>query len=453
MPNLDLLAIETFAFTPHLETSAEICLEKNSHGNSVGFAFLHVYNPDDNVTGTSRHSKIRKLRSILTKKGILWAREPYVSPVTWFHASYLSRVLERNLKNLEQLKQWHYKGAHLGLGLASSLIDKSGNSFPEVRSHMSLIKAYLLGSILVYEKTCKLLTSYKPRQILLFNGRFALSRPVVEAAKQAGIKILFHERGANQGKYFLGNYVPHDFEGHRQAIIRLWHNRTTDAAEVADSFFSNRRSGDGIGWLSFTKHQIRGKLPPCNTKRRVVFFTSTDTEIEALGDSAKQQPFKSQRELVLWLINYAASTDAIELIIRLHPNFSSGDSEPDRIWWESLEGRNVQVVNASSTVDSYALADSANLVIVYGSTIGIESTYLGKPVINFGQSLYRGLGCTYEPACLADAQRLIDSENLATLPRSSCLPFGYYMMMFGEPYKYYRPHNLFEGVLLDKSLA
>jgi len=74
--SLDLLAIETFSFTPHLETSGEICINERLAGSSVGFVFIYVDNPDDDPCspllaplGRHKRKKVDKLQWLLLPRG------------------------------------------------------------------------------------------------------------------------------------------------------------------------------------------------------------------------------------------------------------------------------------------------------------------------------------------------------------------------------------------------
>ena len=68
---------------------------------------------------------------------------------------------------------------------------------------------------------------------------------------------------------------------------------------------------------------------------------------------------------------------------------------------------NVQVFDSGETVDSYALLDHSQLVLVYTSTIGLESVLSGKPTIVSGQTHYNNKGFTDDPAYIGDYDELL----------------------------------------------
>jgi capsule polysaccharide export protein KpsC/LpsZ len=57
----------------------------------------------------------------------------------------------------------------------------------------------------------------------------------------------------------------------------------------------------------------------------------------------------------------------------------------------------VSLVLPDSDISSYRLVELAHVVLVYTSTIGLESALQGKPVVVAGQTHYRSKGFTLDP--------------------------------------------------------
>ena len=60
-------------------------------------------------------------------------------------------------------------------------------------------------------------------------------------------------------------------------------------------------------------------------------------------------------------------------------------------WREKLRNLDAQVIQPEEEFDSYALIESSDLVLTFGSTTGVEAVALGKPSLLLGESLYSGL--------------------------------------------------------------
>ena len=88
--------------------------------------------------------------------------------------------------------------------------------------------------------------------------------------------------------------------------------------------------------------------------------------------------------------------------------------------------------------------DACEKVISFGSTMGIESVYWGKPSILAGRSIYEDLGGCYIPN---DHEELIDliNDQLNPLSNLGALKYGYFQSLAGIPYIYYNPESLFKG--------
>src|SRR5262249_31239819 len=142
----------------------------------------------------------------------------------------------------------------------------------------------------------------------------------------------------------------------------------------------------------------------------------------------------------------------IELIIRVHPGTETKSCR-EREWWNGLSGFNVRLESSASKTDSYALAESADTVVTYSSSMGAEASFFGKPLILLGDTDYRGLGCAYEPETLDDLEFLLAQTVLLPKPAEAALPYAYYNLIFGREYRIYRPSNLFQGSFKDIELG
>ena len=458
---MDTLIIESFFWTPHLETAGEIAITEVMSGKKVGFCFIYSDNPDlisrnpldkfKTLIGVGCRTKIKNLEKILIQHGVEIIQE---SPLTSNVVEDIRNFVFNSPLNLDELRKYEYKGAKLGLSVVSSLISKLRCSEPDVTENAHLIQEYLLSSATVFEKTKSVLQKIRPQKIISFNGRFACCKPIFEAADQMDIQLQYHERGATFNRYEIFNKQPHDFAYIREEVKSFWEKADSSKEEIAHRFFQRKKQGDGIGWTSFVEQQQKGLVPQQVSKRKVVYFSSSDDEFAAIGDLIKHPIFSSQKHAIQNLISWVSNQQDCHLTIRVHPHISK-KSLADITWWSSsnLKGRNVEVISPDSEVDSYALIDWADVVVSYGSTIGVEATYWGKPSIMIGDSTYSGFGCVYEPKSMMELYHLLEVEDLKPLPQVACLPYGFYSLSMGKVYKYYNPHDLFSGDFLGTPLT
>ena len=103
-------------------------------------------------------------------------------------------------------------------------------------------------------------------------------------------------------------------------------------------------------------------------------------------------------------------------------------------------------------IDTYALMDAADIVVTFGSTIGAEAAFWGKPVVLLGNSFYDRLEGFYVPATHEEAIVLLQ-QDLQPIPSKDVLKYGYWELERGIYYKYYKGTALFEGTFMGKSIA
>ena len=453
---MDLLAIETFSVTPHLETTAEICVTEAQAGHSVGFAYIHTDNPDyerkfswqHRMLGAGPRKKVARLMPLLQSHGVVAINPPKL-PAAARRATH--GFATQHVRTIDDLKKLVYKGAPLGIGVASSLITKTRDPAPDVTKFRTLITRYLRASAIVFESASALIHEHRPKAVLVFNGRFACSKPIVEAARQMKVECFFQERGSTLERYIVHPGCIHSFAYHRRCIGEMWAQAGPERAEIGRSFFAGSRQGDGICWPSCIGHQIRDVMPPRRHGRRIVYFSSSDEEYAAVEDACPHTCFDSQRHAIEFLVEWTRHQPDVEFVIRMHPN-QEGKPEADPRYWDSLEGHNIVVERPESATDSYALAESADLVITYGSTMGVEAAFLGKPVLLLCDSNYSGLDSVYEPQTPEEVVALMSQSVLPPKPKENCLPYGYYALTFGTPYRFYQPKSLFEGSFMGITL-
>ncbi|AOX03971.1 hypothetical protein BJP34_35140 [Moorena producens PAL-8-15-08-1] len=456
---MDLLLIESSSFSPALGTAGEIAINAAVAGKKTGFSFLYVDNPEDPRWMCNRQSqrfgkrswkhKVSKVESLLRNYGVTTLPDEFLSEKTRLT---IQDYVQNAPHSLRELKAYKYNDADLGLATVSSLISQTLSSHPDPDHHYPLIQRFLLCSAMVYEKARALLLKNKPQKIIAWNGRTASKKGIFEAAKQLGVEVQYSERGATKDRYELFDQPPHDLAYIREQIKTYWQQAGMDREELGHTFYKNKRQGEGIGSTRFTSEQQQGLVPEQTANhRQIVYYSSSDDEYAAVGDLVKHPIFKNQREAVKSLITWASNQMDCYLTIRIHPHLQKKSLE-DRNWWNSLTGKNVQVIPPDSKVDSYALMDWADVVVTYGSTTGVEAAYWGKPSVLLGDSMYSELGCVYQPRSEAEVYPLLENDTLAPLPQETCLPYGYYSLRKGMTYNYYNPKTAFTGDFLGEPL-
>ena len=458
--NLKYLIIETVAAKPHLETAGEIALARLEEGYEVVFAFLGRDLPwiDCDLpswlkwVGCSMDKRVVQFERIIADRGVAVRSVPALPD----HVQKSCRVYADQFSGgLDELRQYRYANVPLGLGCASSLISWSQDNQFDPAAYRQTTRAALLAAALTYERAIFLIRTEKPDSVVTFNGRFATCRPIVEAAATEGVPLLRHERGATNTKYDLFKESVHSYDYIRNRIEIAWQKADpTEREKDGHEYFVRRRNGDDFGWYSVVNRQKRGKIRPWTLgKIKILYFSSNDDEFAAVSDTIAPGYWGTQFKALTSLIRVCEGIDHVELFVRLHPYLTTKSwAERDR--WHTLCGKNVITIPEETDIDTYAQLESADVVVSYGSTIGIEATYWCKPSILMGPAQYAGTGVCMEPQSIAELSQLLrNAKELVASPRARCLPYGNYHLNRGTLFRFYKPESKFEGTFLGDRLS
>lgn len=433
------------AWIPHLGTDLEIATKHLDAGDEV-----HIIQCSGDLPSCESNPSHTKFRCIACRyqldKGLSLINLPQQNRHE-LALNDFSRCLDLpDFHSIEELNSFEINNIDIGMAVASTLISKTRDPNPNVSNFKNYIHENILMANSIYDAMKYHLQQIEPDVFYLFNGRFAAIRPALRAAQNLGIKTFVHERAGVSQKYTLSeDTYPHDVEYQKNIINTFWDNGRpdTEKEDFAKQWFEDRRAGKDQGWYSFTKSQKKRKLPNGfdASKRNISIYISSEDEFAAI--EGWQNPiYKNQTDAINAIIN-ADTDENIRFYLRIHPNLKGLDNTQTRELSE-LKDTNITVIPADSKIDSYELMDACEKVITFGSTMGIESVYWGKPSILAGRSIYEDLGGCYIPN---DHEELIDliNDQLNPLSNLGALKYGYFQSLAGIPYIYYNPESLFKG--------
>ncbi len=358
---------------------------------------------------------------------------------------------------IDELRTFSIGGVNHGMEAASSVITFLRDPKPDMRAHRALVQRSLFTSVALFRATFDLIDQIKPDLGYVLNGRFASQRPVVRALQCKGIKFSTFEVGHNWHKYILieGTFF-HDLGNKKRQIENHWADQVPLAEKewAAHKFFRDRRYGSGNEYpeAHFKRNQREGVLPAAFdiTKRNIAIFNSSEDEFAAV--EGYQNPiYEDQIDGLRQLICSSEIDRNIRFHLRVHPNLGNVINYQTRAI-EELKSDNLTVISANESVDSYALMESAEKVLTFGSAMSIESAYWGRPSILIGREPYEHLGACYTPGSHAEALALINNPTLSTLSKLGALKYGYYMVSRDVAYQHFDPKtNTIHGRILEPS--
>ena len=357
------------------------------------------------------------------------------------------QVLPKSYGSFAELYQLKVQNFDLGAAVLSTLNSHLEDPDPDPSVHHELTWSILSAAYAAYSALDRYLSKNVCDLFYLLNGRIANFRAALRACQRHGVRCLVHERGSDLNSYTLAeNTMPHD-----PSHVKKYFAATLAKAEsleqkevIARQFYSERREGKIANWVSFTEQQVRGSVPEgwLESPVRIAAFSSTESEFACLREFFPQPIHASQAEGFERIIHDLARNQFNGIfVVRIHPN-SAGTKADFTERLRALPYAFFRIIAPDDKVDSYALLQTAQKILSFGSTMGIEGAYWGVPSIVARWAAYQDLGSTYNPTSHAELMDLL-LRPLDPKPIAGAIDYGFYAKRFGTRLKYVTPLGTF----------
>ncbi len=351
--------------------------------------------------------------------------------------------------SLQQLIDFKVDGFDVGYGALSSLVSVCRDPEPNLQQHAELLRKFISSALATFRQTCQFIEANRPDRVYVFNGRFAAMRAVFRACEKMGVECFLHERGCDMHHYDLyENHMPHDIDGIESVVRKLWASADpTKRDAIGASWYEDRVQRIERNWHSFTKEQQSGMLPQGfdATARNVSIFTSSDDEFVAIGDKWQNSLYPNQVDAIQAIADSMKETSPeTRLYVRVHPNQKDVDNARTRRL-VSLSSPNLTIVRPEDAVDSYALMHASDTVVSFGSSVGMESVFWGRPSVLLGPCLYQNLGGPYRSGSHDETIDLLGRKLEPAADKTGALMYGHWFQARGYRYRFFEAETLFEG--------
>ena len=310
--------------------------------------------------------------------------------------------------------------------IKSTLISKSGAEHPvQNRRFQKLSASFRLEALRSFHVVMNVVSVNGPyEQISVVNGRFPYQRAVQQASNFLQIRAMSFERGtyehtlprglSTRDRYFnSSNYWHEDFpttsrlNRQRNILLRFQSGDPGFSRINPQTWLAERRTPLGRGNQFNESWRTSLSTLEESSEKIVTFFTSSADEFAELGPEWKEAKWKSQWDAFEFLIPLLHN-QGFETILRVHPNLRNKHKTERKTVRNALEEFErkfsyLKVIDASSTIDSYCLVEISTAVIVWNSTIGLESSLMGKPTVCLSS-------CEYD--LVADVHRWLSKEDV-----------------------------------------
>ncbi len=357
--------------------------------------------------------------------------------------------LDWQYNNVNEIKKLEYKGVDVGYAALSAYIQLTRNHIPKITSEFkTFFNRYLDTGAYVTDFISEALDKIQPDLVNVFNARIHSRRPVLRVCQQKKINcnVLEHTGIVNNRickKIVFKNCLPQDITFNTQFIKDTWNNSKLledEKIRVSSEFYLKQSKGVFTTHKSFVKGQKLGLLPKNwdSKKKNIVIYNSSDDEMASLGFEWEFKLSHSKVYTIERMLENFLEKD-FHFYLRIHPNLGGLRYNYLSELYNLNSYKNITIIAPESKISSYELLKKCDKAVSFGSSMGIEAVFWGKPSILLGSSMYMNLGSNYIPKTHDELFEMIEQE-LPPKDKKAALMFIFFRLFKGKDFKYFNPN-------------
>ncbi len=256
-----------------------------------------------------------------------------------------------------------------------------------------ILEELLVSAELVRRAAPRLLEALRPRGIVTLNGKFFAEAIFIEEAARRGIAVCSYERGVRPDTLFVGAgaAIPYPMD---DAISELEARPLSTEEDVRiRSLLAARAEASALRTRGAPQALLRRATARAPGERLLALFTNVIWDSAVVGEDTV---FEDMFDWILFTVDVLRTDPAARLVIRVHP-------AEEEVYWHATRDKSAEVIpslfsgglpesvtliDPAAPLDSYMLMQSADAVLVYASTVGMEAAALGKRVVTAARSHY-----------------------------------------------------------------
>lgn len=278
----------------------------------------------------------------------------------------------------------------------------------------------IFSTLIVMDKLCK---KINPKYVMSSHGTYSTWGAVVEYCKVHGIYVITYGQNYNHcGIEFT--YDDSYLTGVLNDTENKWAKKNLSEKEISrvKRFLDERLgriSDDKVAFdynkynkIHYNKKQICQMLGINPNRKLVGVFPNIPWDGQVTGGSTV---FPRYREWLHYTVEYFRNRDDVALILRSHPAEVNLGTDAGRETTESIIRDlyteipdNVFVLDPRNKINSYTLGENCDFGITYSSTVSLELTYLGVPIILCGCPPFKDKDVAFDIASVNDYDILLN---------------------------------------------
>jgi hypothetical protein len=300
------------------------------------------------------------------------------------------------------------------------------HTLPDDEPTRYLFREYILSAHHVAREFAILLKQVEPAVAIIFNGIMFPEAAACWVARQMGVRVITHEVGFQPFSAFFTDgeataypiYIPNDFELDPAQNARL------------DAYLEQRFKG------KFTMAGIRfwpemASLDDNFLKHASQFHQIVPVFTNVIYDTSQVHANTILLNMFEWLnqvLTIIRSHPETLFVIRAHPDEmrpgtkkQSRESVRDWVYNKKVtELPNVVFIDSQEYISSYELIRRSKFLMVYNSSIGLEASLMGVPVLCGGKARYTQYPTVFLPSTIDEfylwAEKFLKAKNIDVPP-------------------------------------
>ena len=285
---------------------------------------------------------------------------------------------------------------------------------------LAIARKFLATGIAVGQAARRILEEIEPDCVVSHHGIYLIGGSVSAVARNMGVRVVAWDTTYRRNTIIASHGETYHY-ALRSEPCDAWQDAplSEDQEHRLDYYLASRRGG-GLqqDYVSYHPRPISGRervmaaLGLDTDRRRVILFTNV------AWDGRVHVPdglFAGPVEWVTGTLRYLANRTDLQVVVRIHPaEVKHGlwiaqqrmDDEIKKVF--PCLPPNVVVVPPESDINSYTLAELADVGVVYSTKMGLEAALMGVPLIIAGDAFYGNKGFGRQPRDIQEYHALLD---------------------------------------------
>jgi hypothetical protein len=225
-------------------------------------------------------------------------------------------------------------------------------------------------------------------EVVVLNGRAPIQAGSAYGGLEGGIKVSYLEHSFDLTSYRIETYETQSrITAQREQSSRLSELNQADYLAAQNWFERNSKIGGSNPFLSgFSPGALSNKAP--SLPSATIFLSSADEFVAMDPSEWPETVWGTDQEKAFNRLIPELTQMGFAVNVRMHPNLLNKSWKEFRRVHRAYAKLNANVLGPTSRISSYELIQASDIVLTWGSTIGLEAVKMGKPTWQLGRSYF-----------------------------------------------------------------